>query len=277
MRRFLVALTLLLPGCTPALADEAGFRTDMIEQFHKAYPGVEFAPGEEDLQVIATGGAFDGGTINLHRIFHFCQKATAKDCAAVKTEFVEKSSGNPSAPTPQSLRIIVRDREYVDYVGELEASSKERMVVRRQIGEDLFAMLASDAANTIAMVGDKGLSELGLSESEAWQTAWRQTQAVLPVIPDPEKFRKQAMAFESDEYLATLTADLAAWKRVSDVVGPDMMMTVVSDQFVFVGRMKDGPDLAKFRKSHDEDCRAQPRCVSPNIYRFRDGRWMIAR
>jgi hypothetical protein len=277
MRRFLVALTLFLSGCTPALADEASFRADMIEQFHKAYPEVQFTPGAEDLQVVAKGGALDGGTINLHRIFLFCRNATVEDCAAVKTEFIEKTSANPAAPTAQSLRIIVRDREYVDHVEELEASSKERMAVRRQIGEDLFAMLASDAANTIAMVGDKGLSELGLSESEAWQTAWTQTQAVLPVIPDPEKFRKQAMAFESDEYLATLTADLAAWKRISDVVGPDMMMTVVSDQFVFVGPMKDGPDLTKFRQSVEEDCRAQPRCVSPNIYRFRDGRWMIAR
>ena len=44
-----------------------------------------------------------------------------------------------------------------------------------------------------------------------------------------------------------------------------------------VGPMPDGPSLEAFRETVDEDCRAQPRCVSPNIYRFRGGRWVIAR
>ncbi|MBL0915250.1 MAG: hypothetical protein IBJ13_06975, partial [Sphingopyxis sp.] len=268
---------LTLTGCAPALADETRFRADMIEQFRKAYPEIEFTPGTEALQLKTKGGDWDDGVINLHRIFLFCQNAPAEDCATVKTEFVGKIAQKPPALTAASLRVIVRDRGYIDYVEELEASSKERMAVRRQIGEDLFALLASDAANTISMVGDKGLSELGLSESDAWTQAWRQTQAILPAIPAPEKFRGQAMAFESDEYLASLTADLEAWKKVSEATGPDLMMTVVSDQFVFVGPMENGPKLAEFRKTVEEDCAAQQRCVSPNIYRFRDGRWVIAR
>lgn len=277
MRRFLLALGLLLSGCAPALADEAGFRAGMIDQLRGAYPGVQFTPGTDALQVTTKGGAWDGGIINLHRIFHFCQNATADDCAAVKAEFIGKIATTPPALTEQSLRIIVRDQEYVDYVRKLESSSGERMAVRRQIGDDLFAVLASDAANTIAAVGDKGLSELRLPEDEAWRTAWRQTRAILPTIPAPEKFREQAMAFEGDEYLSSLAADVETWKKVSEVVGPDLAMTVVSDQFVFVGPMADGPGLARFRESVEEDCRAQPRCVSPNVYRFRDGRWVVAR
>ncbi|WP_260581625.1 hypothetical protein [Sphingopyxis sp. PET50] len=117
---------------------------------------------------------------------------------------------------------------------------------------------------------------MGLSPEDAWNRGWRQTVAILPVFPDPEKFREQAMAFESDQYLASLTADLATWQKVSDAVGPDLFMTVVSDQFVFAGPMPDGPGFEKFRQTVEEDCRAQPRCVSPNIYRFRDGRWVIA-
>lgn len=277
MRLFLFVLGLALGGCTPALADEARFRADMIEQFRKAYPAIEFSPGPEDLQVKTKGGDWDDGVINLHRVFLFCRNASVDDCATVKAEFVGKIAQKPPALTTASLRIIVRDRGYIDYVEELEASSGQRMAVRRQIGEDLFALLASDSANTIAMVGDKGLSELGLSEGDAWQQAWRQTQAILPAIPEPEKFRSQAMAFESEEYLASLTADLEAWEKVAAVAGPDLMMTVVSDQFVFVGPMENGAKLAAFRKSVEEDCAAQQRCVSPNVYRFRDGRWAIAR
>ena len=275
--RFLLMLGALLAGCAPALADEARFRADMIEQFRKTYPEVEFAPGEENLQVTAKGGAWDGGVINLHRIFLFCQNAKAEDCNAVRGEFVDMIAEKPPALTAQSLRIIVRDQNYIDYVKQLEATSGERMAVRRPIGEDLFAILASDAANTIAMVGDKGLAELGMAEAAAWEAGWRQTQAILPAIPEPEKFRGQAMAFESEEYLASLTADLETWKKVAAVAGPDMMKTVVSDQFVFVGPMEDGPNLVRFRQSVEEDCRAQPRCVSPSIYRFRDGRWVVAR
>jgi len=37
------------------------------------------------------------------------------------------------------------------------------------------------------------------------------------------------------------------------------------------------PDVGFFHQLvGSEDCAAQQRCVSPNIYRFREGRWVIA-
>ncbi|PKP86788.1 MAG: hypothetical protein CVT78_11050 [Alphaproteobacteria bacterium HGW-Alphaproteobacteria-17] len=249
----------------------------MIEMLRKAHPGTDFASGVQELEVTAKGGAWEEATINLHRIYLFCQTATEADCDTIKSEFVGKIGAKPQTLDVASLRIIVRDEEYVDYARKLGTKPDERQAIYRPIGEDLFALLASDGPETIALVGDKGLAELGLSESDAWDRAWRQTRSVLPTIPEPAKFREQAMAFESKEYLASITADLPAWQKVSDAVGPDLFMTVVSDQFVFVGPMPNGPNLEAFRTTVEEDCRAQPRCVSPNIYRFRDGQWVIAR
>lgn len=277
MKRLLLSLALLVVAASPALASESSFRTEMIARLEKAYPGVGFKPGAEDLVITAEGGGWDERTINVHRIFLFCQNAPAEDCDTVKQEFAVNIGQQPDAPTPGSLCIIVRDREYVAYLEQMEAESKQRLSVRRPIGEDLFALLASDSKGAIASVGDKALADLGLSEEDAWNRAWRQTVAILPVMPEPAKFREQAMAFEAEEYLASITADLATWQKISDAVGPDLFMTAVSDQFVFAGPMPDGPDLESFRQTVEEDCRAQPRCVSPHIYRFRDGRWVIAR
>ena len=277
MRRIVFASLLSLAGCSPVQASEAQFRSEMIEIFRKAYPASDFVPGGQELVVAVKGGAWEDATINLHRIYFFCQTAVKADCDAIKSEFVEKIGAKPQTLDEASLRIIVRDKEYVDYARKLGTDPDERHAIYRSIGEDLFAILASDGPETIALVGDKGLVELGLSEADAWNRAWRQTRSILPAIPQPAKFREQAMAFESEEYLASISADLPAWQAVSDAVGPDLFMTVVSDQFVFVGPMPDGPNLEAFRTTVEEDCRAQPRCVSPNIYRFRGGEWVIAR
>jgi len=277
MRRLSLVLLLLVAAAPPVFANEASFRTDMIARLEKAYPGTAFKPGGEDLVIDAEGNGWDERTVNLHRLFLFCQNATVDDCDTVKQEFAVNIGEQPAPPTPASLRIIVRDRDYVAYLEQMEAEAKDRLSVRRPIGEDLFALLASDGKGTISSVGDKTLADLGLSEDEAWNRAWRQTVAILPVVPAPEKFREQAMVFESEEYLASLAADLTSWQKVADAVGPDLFMTAVSDQFVFAGVMPDGPGLESFREAVEEDCRAQPRCVSPNIYRFRDGRWVIAR
>ena len=277
MKRLFIAVALLLAGIPSALADEAGFRAEMIKALEKRHPGAAFVPDGEALVVKAKGEGWDGRVINLHRIYLYCQNATTDDCDTVKREFLDNTSIKPDDPTPSNLRIIVRDQPYVDYLERMEKEGGKPLAIRRQIGEDLYALLVSDSATMIALVGVETLADMGLSAEDAWNRGWRQTVAILPVFPEPEKFREQAMAFESDQYLASLAADLATWQKVSDAVGPDLFLTVVSDQFVFAGPMADGPGLEEFRETVEEDCRAQPRCVSPNIYRFRDGRWVIAR
>ena len=249
-----------------------------MQRMQEAQPDAIFKEGAEPLVVKVSGGEWEDAVINLHRIHGFCEDASPADCERVKAEFVERTLTKPEKVTAKSLRIAVRDQEYVDYIGELEVQAKEggSQAVRRPLGGGLYAILVSDAPTTVSLVGAKGLSELGMDEQAAWAQAWQQTRAILPALPDPQSFREKSAAFEGEEYLASLLADLDAWQKISDAAGPDFFVTAVSDQFVFAGIMPDGARLADFRKAVEEDCRASPRCVSPDIYRFRDGRWVIA-
>ena len=61
------------------------------------------------------------------------------------------------------------------------------------------------------------------------------------------------------------------------ITPPALSVTAVSYRFVLVCTLPSGPKLEDLRQTVREDCDAQPRCVSPNIYRFRDGQWVIAR
>ena len=279
IRRALLFGSMLFAAPVLAAPAEDEFRTQMVQRFAKTYPDRKFAPGKEPLEISVNAGKKDEGTINLHRIFYYCQNASAADCDAIKEELVVKIGKQAPEVTPASLRVIVRDAQYVGYLEELERKSVDgrRLAVRRKIGEDLFALLASDGPDTIGTVGDDKLVELKLAEDAAWAMAVRQTSSASPPLPDGATLKTSAQAFQDFEYGASVLADLDGWSKVAAVAGPDMMMTVASDRMVFVGILPDGPNLEGFRKTVEEDCASQPRCISPNIYRFRDGRWVVAR
>jgi len=280
MRVVLLVLMLLAMPVAACAAPSGDLRAEMIARLAKAMPGATLSADPDDpLVIVFKGGDWGEGSFNLHRIDGYCRQASARDCANVKAEFVAKVARKPAKATAASLRLIVRDRDYKDYVDSVgkQAPDKGDFAKYRQIGDDLFAFLAADSADTIALVGDVTLKELGLTADQAWAQAQAQTRAVLPPLPDPQQLTKTATAYEDKEYLASLLIDLPAWGAIAAKVGPDLFVTAVSDQFVFVGTLPDGPKLEKFRKTVAEDCRAQERCVSPHIYRFRDGRWVIAK
>ena len=275
----ILALLLSASAPLPAVADEEAFTAEMLGRFRTALPGVTLTPKPGDrLAILAEGGNWKDAQFNLGRIYHYCRQASTADCEAAKAEFVGKTTLPPPRMTRESLRLIVRDAEYVGYLRQLEAEDGPgTLALMEPIGEDLFALLASDSADATAVVGEKHLGELGLTRAEAWALGRRQTAAILPPMPTAAQLREGALAFQEYEYLASLLLDLPSWDALAREVGPDLFVTVVSDGFVFVGRLEDGPALAAFRETVAEDCAAQQRCVSPNIYRFRGGRWTIAR
>lgn len=224
------------------------------------------------------GGEWDDAQFNLHRIYGYCQNATAEDCEAAKREFVEKVSKKPAKLTSGSLRLIVRDQQYLDYLKSIKSDDPQKyeFAVYEQIGDDLYALLASDSPDQIAVVGDRGLKELGLTREQAWSIAYKQTLAILPKIPVPDQLKKSAVAYQDQEYLGSLLVDRAAWSKLAEKVGSELFVTVVSDSFVFAGWMPDGPDLEKFKQTVRDDCATQQRCISPNVYRFRHGRWAVS-
>jgi len=251
----------------------------MIERFRQAQPKSQFAAGDETLVVTRDRGKEGEATFNLHNLYRLCEDATAQDCDGSKAEFVRKLSAVVPKGTREGLRIVVRDRQYVDYLEQMERQSKDgdTLAHRRQIGDDLYVLLAMDHADAIGMIGNEQLKDLSLSADAAWELAQRNTKAIMPPLPEPLQLKQGAMAFQDFPYLSALISDLAGWQNISDVAGADLLMTVVSEQFVFVGLMPDGAGLEKFKQSVQEDCAAQPRCISPNAYRFRDGRWVLAR
>jgi hypothetical protein len=208
--------------------------------------------------------------------------AFAKQDAAYSGERREPGATlSQSLPKPSRdrLRVIVRDRSYLDQAltSPKGPSGIRVRLVSRQIGDDLFALLAFDGANAIAAASEEDLRDLGLSIDQGWTLATAETRWLLPPIPTASQLNLSAMAFEDGGYQASLLFDLAAWSRLAEQVGPDLIMTVVSDESVFVAKLPDGPDLEGFKEVVARDCQQQKRCVSPHVYRFRGGRWVIAR
>lgn len=279
MRRLagvLVAASVFCANAQPS--DEAAFGADMLRRLQGAMPGAELSSKAGDPLAIvrAKRGDREEAQFNTHRIYGFCRQASAADCEASKAEYVAGIVVEPPKLTPASLRLIVRDAQYVDYVRSLPEAGEGEHGLHERIGSDLYALLASDGEKTTRLVGKKGLKELGLSREQAWTLAARQTQARLPALPTAKQLADGLVGYEGQDYLASLLLDRRVWAGLASQVGPDLFAASVSDRFVLVGMLPNGPDLDRVKALAAQDCAEEQRCVSPHVYRFRDGRWDIA-
>ncbi len=180
-------------------------------------------------------------------------------------------------PSRATLRVIVRDTEYVN--GALEIYSRGSQATRpltRPIGDDLHAVIASDSPTQIAIITTMILADIGLTEEEAWEVAYTNTAAALPAIPSAEQLQANWVGYRLPEYAASLLANPEGWRPLSVAIGPELFVTAVSDQTVMIGLLPAGPELEQFKQAVRDDCAAAERCISPNLYRWRDGRWTIA-
>lgn len=269
----------LLAPAADLAADPAGsvrFTAGMIERLQRADPKSRFAPATGDpLSIAATSSTNEQRTINLHRLYGFCRQATKEDCESEKSTFIRGVLAPVPKSTRESLRLIVRDREYVDSIRQ--RPNGNTLIIARLIGDDLFAVLAFDAPQSIALASPDALQRVGLSREEAWDLADRQTRAILPPLPDPAELASEVIVMADGEYLASLLAQQDTWSKLAAATGPDLHVSAVSDSFVVIGTMPPGPSLDKLRKMIAEDCAAERRCISPNLYRFRNGRWQVIR
>ena len=274
-----LALATLLFGCGAAQANEAQFTQDMLSRFKKANQEIAYEVSDA-LTLKQNKGRDDEAVISLNRVWEFC-KNVPDDCERVKAEFVEKiGTIKLSEIKAADLRVMVRDEQYVEYLRDLQrkqGKDEGTAVIYEQIGSDLYTMLAADSENSIELVNEAGLKKLGLGREAAFALGKKQTASALPKLPEPAALGKSAVAFEGQEYLSALLVDQAGWQKLSDAVGPNLFVTVVSDKFVFVGLMPDGSGLNAFKKTVVDDCTQQERCISPNVYRFRDGQWQAIR
>lgn len=161
-----------------------------------------------------------------------------------RATFLDKVLRNPLPPvaTAASLRIAVRDAEYV--ANARGGGPAPLSLVTQPIGEGLFALLVSDSPDAVATVPLDTLATLGLTREQAWTRAWQQTRKTLPALPAPATLAQGAVAYVEQAYLASLLADTKGWAAIADTAGPELFVTVVADDNVLVGRMPDGAPRA---------------------------------
>ena len=285
MKRLIFILTLLFGAAVQAQAEQPTpgvFAREMVALIHRAAPKAHLRIDSADplhltLRLKPESGEDQGEQqIYLNRIFEYCAKASVADCSSTKERFVRGMTDLQRAVTLKSLRIIVRNSDYATAIAAMRDKDGQPTAFTRQLGDGLYMILAADAPDTIAMVNAGGLDELGITEEQAWDLAAIQTRVILPRLPNADAIRKAWQGFQGGDYLGSMAIDLEGWQALADAVGPDMFITVASDQVVIVGTLADGPDLTKLAEAVRGDCEAAPRCISPHVYRFRDGQWKIA-
>lgn len=259
-----------------AVGDEQQFSEDMLARFTEADRSSRFVIAEP---LVLSVEQRDGqqGAVYLQRVFQFCLQASVADCGASKAIFVRYMMERPAPPSRANLRVIVRDTEYVDGAREIYSRGNQATgPLTRPIGDDLHAMIASDSPTQIAIITTLILNDLGLTEEEAWEVAYVNTDAALPAIPTIEQLQANWVGYQLPEYAASLLANPEGWRVLALAVGPELFVTAVSDQIVMVGLLPAGAELEQFKQAVRDDCAAAERCISPNLYRWRDGLWVIA-
>ncbi|MCB2058124.1 MAG: hypothetical protein H6916_11915 [Novosphingobium sp.] len=278
MKRAICALILLLAS-RPALAETspAQFAGEMIARLKAAHPESIFAnEGALPLQVTVKGGGHDGAQIMLYRIYDYCRNVPAESCEASKADFVAKVLVPLPEARRENLRVIVRGADYYD-AAQQQGSKEKRQpwFFARKIGDDLYEILALDSPTQIALANSADLKRMRLRPEAAWSLARTQTWQATPPLPDPASLLAEAAVFEGKEYVGSMLADTQGWQAVREAIGPDLFVTVTSDQFVMVSLMAEGPGLDRFAEAVAADCRGAERCISPHVYRFEQGMWVI--
>ena len=277
----LAALLLAAPLSAQAKSPES-FSQEMIALLRKSDPGGRYTIDPEDpLHVVGQRTKGDEKPAEFHiyfdRIYAFCTKNPGPDCDAERTAFVRAMSTPFPDNGAKAIRVIVRDQEYVDAATGYKDKDGQPMALAQPLGGGLHMLLALDSPDAIAIIGAGRLKELELDQTAAWTLGTIQTRSILPPLPKAADLKQSWIVFEGREYYGSLLVDLAAWQRISDEVGPDLFVTVTSDQLVVVGTIKDGDGLDKLAEATAQDCAAASRCISPHVYRFRDGEWVVAK
>lgn len=293
MKSLLIAIVLLLAGTACARAAppaavsassdtgrsgvaEGEFARAMIVGLAAAHPEATFQVRADDPLVIEVNtGQWNSAQLYLYRIYAFCQTASAGACEAARHRFVAAVLGPPPAARRENLRVIVRGADYIDYAVARASKERQPWFLVRKIGDDLYEALALDSANAIGLASAADLRTMKLKPQEAWSIARAQTRARLPALPDPAALLSEAVTFEGGEYMGSVLADTDGWQAIRQAIGPDLFVTVTSDQFVMASLLGEGPALETFAKAVEQDCKAAQRCISPHIYRFENKMWVI--
>lgn len=272
-----------LASASAAAQDQTGhhspssFAEETVARFEALVPQATFSSDPLDpLQVSVTDHPEWGeATLNLHRLYGYCQTVELEVCRSEIERLMIALTAKVEDPDASDLRIIIRDAQYWAYTEQI-AKETGSLPVHRKIGDDLYAILALDGAQTIRVAVPADLEAFGLSQTVAWERAAEQTGLVIPPLPLGRDFAGGLLGFEGDEYTGTMLLYLPQWAEIAARAGPDLVVSITSDQLVIAGVMPEGERLEEFKTLVAQDCAAAARCISPHVYRFRDGQWAIA-
>lgn len=254
-----------------AATGEREFAEQMIERMRAAGSTLDLRISERDPLVIEMTheGAEESDDFDLHTFYAICAEASAEYCDRFLDSMVSAATTIPPELTAESLRVVVRQRDYFDRLAA-------RQPLTRQIGDDLFALLAFTSADLIVFANRDDLRSLGLDTAAAWRLAGEQTRAELPDLPVDVDLAEHVIGYQDYDMLPSLLADTEGWRGVARKAGPALFATATSDVSVWVGVMPDGPRFEELKRVVRSECEASIECVSPNVYRFRGGRWVVA-
>ncbi len=277
IRQAVAGMALMVAASGQAATGEREFAVGLLDRLQSVMPDIELRISPDDPLVIEMKGRRGWGesALDLRPVRAVCSRITAEECRAFLDDYVAAASSGPPEPVVENLRIVVRQTAYL-------ASLKERLPrdeqpLPRQIGDDLFALLAFVDVDGVAIATAGQIRALGQDEAAIWQLAGEQTRTMLPPLPKPIDIVRDYVAIENGDLLSSVLADTEAWQAIADEVGPDLAVAATTDQFVFVGALPvDHRGMLRFKRAVRADCAKVQQCISPNVYRFRDGRWVIA-
>lgn len=271
IRQAIAGVALMVAASGQAATGEREFAEQMIERMRAAGSTLDLRVSERDPLVIEMSyeGAEESDDFSLHTFYKICAGSSDEYCDRFLNGMVALATTMPPALTAENLRVVVRQRDYLERLGPRQSLS-------RQIGDDLYALLAFTSVDYIVFANRADLRKLGLDAAAAWRLAGEQTRAELPELPVAFDLAEHVIGYQDYDMLPSLLADTEGWRGIARTAGPDLFATATSDTSVWVGVMPDGSRLEEFKRVVRSECEASSECISPNVYRFRDGRWVVA-
>jgi hypothetical protein len=132
----------------------------------------------------------------------------------------------------------------------------------------------ADYGTTLSAVVVADLPSLSLERAAAWRIARDQVLARYP------RFDREVSLVDGRDRLegravSSMLLDSDAWDRLTVKYG-ELLVAVPHEGLLLIRRAGSAADLADMRAEVRREMEAAPRPISPMIYRYSKGRWLVA-
>ena len=272
----LLLATVLLDQPAFAQSPEEEFTRWMADRARAALPG-------EGLEItgpleLRRGREADGSTINVGRIYNFCQSSSAEDCESAAADFIARIveiADVPEGLTREQLRIAVRHADFCDELDRTFTSADTPAPLHRPLAPQLCIVMMADFPTLMRSVTQDDLSALQLEPEAAWSLAERQTLANLPEPSELPQLGEAVIAVTAYEYVPSLLLNIEGWRRAEAAAGGELVVAVPSDEMLVILPRARREDIVGFRPATQEAFDTALRGISPLLYRLTEAGWTV--